>query len=231
MPAPVRLEPDPQPLSAPPAGPAPLRRLRQTVGSRLTGPGGLYNLGNTIVVFTGIGLQLAAARDSGGGLAGAVHGYFFGSPEATVMTFAIALFILAGELYHRAWRDPEHLDRRLIWRGDLVCGFAAAAFTVALVMIGETVLALLGGAMLTAGRFGLVMLPVRLLRGGWDRLLRRMVALSRAPSLLSVALALVALVRGGAPAIELVAPLVLFGCLLIWLRADLMFERLARAPG
>ena len=90
----------------------------------MKGPGGYYNIGNALALATGIGVQIAAVYDPGGHERGAISGgraeLLVGSPGATALTLAIAIFFVSGEMYHRAWARGFPPDRRGNWWGDFL---------------------------------------------------------------------------------------------------------------
>ncbi len=208
------------------SGPAKQTALRQ----RLSGPGGLYNLGNLIALSTGITLQFAeAAGGAGTSILEMLNAYFFGSPGASWLTLAIMIFLMSGEIYHRAWKDGAPPDIRLNRLGDFLSGLGAMALTVSLVYFGDFVLALVSGTLLAGGKLGTAIVP-EVHGAGPDRnrlprLLRLAVVVSRAPALISLGVELGRLVAGSEtpPGVaQVVAPAVMFGCYLIWTRADLL---------
>ncbi len=196
---------------------------RNPVLARLGGPGGYYNVGNAVALTAGLAVQVAASLDAGGegmeAVVRAARAYLFGSPGATSLTVSILIFFVSGEMYHRAWARGAPPDERANWWGDVLSGVAAVVLTAALVAFGDAVLALLSGVMLAAGKFGSALVPgSRASRDAW----RLLPLLSRLPALATLALQIVRLAGGGAGAGEMVMPVVMFGCFLLWLRADLL---------
>lgn len=204
--------------------------IKHEIGARLRGPGGLYNLGNLIALGTGLSLQLAESLSQTYGTVGAaIQTNLFGSPGASWLTLAIAIFMISGEVYHRAWKKGAPPDTRLNRIGDLISFFGALALTVSLAMFGDLFLALVSGTLLAGGKLGTAILPeVHGTGAGRNRLqhlFRLSVVVSRAPALAGLAVELGRLLfRPEAlegPA-QILAPAVMFVCYLIWARADLL---------
>lgn len=195
--------------------------------ARLAGPGGYYNIGNALALIAGLVVQAAAAARAGdqGAVLDAVRAALIGSPGATALTAAIAIFIVAGEMYHRAWARGLPPDRRMNWWGDFLSGVAAVVLTFALAAFGDILLALLSGAMLALGKFGSALMPEDDAVPGRQASARRwrlVVLASRVPALATLALGLASMLGAGAPADMVVMPAVMFVCYLLWARADLL---------
>jgi hypothetical protein len=184
-------------------------------------------------------VQTATAAGSGGDILEAVQGYFVGSPGATALTLAIAVFFVSGEMYHRAWSRGFPPDPRATWWGDLLSGVAAVVLTFALAAFGDVMLALASGLLLAVSRFGSVLMPEDHAApdgNPWSSRFRTAALLSRFPALAALAIELVRLVSGG-PALDgsPVMTAVMLFCYLLWVRGDLMFfekpQPAASAPG
>jgi hypothetical protein len=67
--------------------------LKDELTQRLSGPGGLYNLGNGLGLLGGVSFHVAAA--SGTGWA-ALSDYFVGSLGASAITVAMLIFFWSG---------------------------------------------------------------------------------------------------------------------------------------
>ena len=157
----------------------------------------------------------------------AVRQYLVGSPGATALTVAIAIFFVSGEMYHRAWARGFPPDRRGNWWGDFLSGRRG------------------GGADLRARR--LRRRPARRsprascsppassaarssprttrrrTRNPWPNRFRVAVLASRVPALAALALELARLLGSDAPpAGSLVMTGVMLVCYLLWARADLL---------
>jgi len=80
---------------------------------RLRGPGGYYNIGNSLALTTGLGVQIAAAfgGEGEGAILEAARNYFVGSSGAAALTLAIAIFFVSGEMCCRAWSQGFPRDR------------------------------------------------------------------------------------------------------------------------
>ena len=221
-----RFPPEPTPASptkAPPTG---------LLGGRLAGPGGLYNLGNALALGAGLAVQASAVEtDRPGALLEAVRLYFVGSPGATALTAAILVFFVSGEAYCRAWRGGFPPDQRLNRWGDVLSGIGAVILTAALAAFGDLLLAALSGALLAFGKFGSAFRPEDSRRPDpWPFRFRLAVLASRFPALAALAAQVLTLLQTGAGPRALIMPAVMFGCYLIWARADLLLFAQRPAP-
>ncbi len=226
MTAPIRFHTDDRPVAEKRFGSS----IRIALRRRLHGPGGLYNLGNLIALATGIALQFTeAASGAGTSIVELLNAYFFGSPGASWLTLAIAIFLVAGEVYHRAWKDGAPPDIQLNRMGDILSFLGAMALTASLIFFGDVVLALVSGTLLAGGKLGTAIVPedygMEPARNRLPRAFRLAVVISRAPALIGLT---IELFRQLAHAQEvqgvgqIVAPVIMFGCYLIWARADLL---------
>lgn len=205
---------------------------------RMRGPGGYYNVGNALALGTGLTVQIAMAFGSGqdepGAVLDAVRSYLVGSPGATALTIAILIFLVSGEMYHRAWSRGFPPDRRCNWWGDLLSGIAAVVLTMALSAFGNILLALASGLLLAAGKFGSALVPENYEApdaNPWPRRFRMAVVASRAPALAALAIELVTLVmsyEAAPPGSTIITPVMLV-CYLLWTRADLLLMQLPAA--
>jgi hypothetical protein len=171
-------------------------------------------------------VQIAGAGGDGGILA-AVRGYFVGSPAATALTLAIAIFFVSGEMYHRAWSRGFPPDRQSNWWGDFLSGVAAGVLTYALAAFGDVMLALVSGLLLAVGKFGSALMPEDYAApdgNPWPNRFRTAVLLSRIPAIAALALELARQLSpdGAAPAGSLVMTAVMLVCYLLWACADLL---------
>ncbi len=217
-----------------PASTAPLADLRPVgrgllaaTRRRLVGPGGLYNVGNAIGLAMGIGLQAAMLPAGARGLddiLAASFGYLGGDPAALALTAATAIFFASGEAYHRAWASGAPPVEALNRRGDLLSGYGAIFLGLALLGLGQPVLAATAGLLHAIGKFGSAghWQPLRAWRRDWPDFWRILVLASRVPAILATLLGLHHLAATGAPAIALLTPLTLLVCYACWCRADLM---------
>jgi hypothetical protein len=202
--------------------PAPLRGLV----ARLSGPGGLYNIGNVFGLASGIGLALAAAPGRASGAV--IADYLAGSVSAVAITVAMLIFLASGEAYHRAWAHGAPPDAGLTRLGDRLSGWGALALFVGLFLVGEMVLALASGLLHAAGKFGsgLDHPAIAAVKGRRPDPFRVAVLVSRVPAMLLLGLALGRAALDPAPAAaELIAPASLLFCYLLWARADLLLFR------
>ncbi|MBU9698363.1 hypothetical protein GU927_010955 [Rhodobacteraceae bacterium HSP-20] len=202
--------------------------INRAFGLRMTGPGGLYNLGNAMGLLGGITLHIAATPQIGGGLGHGLEAaldYLAGSFGAAAITLSMLVFFWSGERYHRAWKDgapPDPVQNRA---GDISSGIGALLLGFGLFLMDQTLLAATAGLLHAAGKFGSA------LPAAWQRLMphgapafRGIVLLSRLPAILLVLFEAQAAIAG-LPAQPLAASAVLLLCYLIWLRADLMLMR------
>ena len=186
---------------------------------RLTGPGGLYNLGNGFGLVTGLALHLAA----GGSGNGRWWDYFVGSPAALALTLAMVIFYVSGEAYHQAFASPGKPDLGRLRTGDLLSGHGAVMLGVGLLFLGQPMLAATAGALHAMGKYGSSMVPPV---AYWSNLCRGSVVLSRLPA---VAAALLALgeVAGELPllSVGVLTPITMLVCYGLWLAADVLLLR------
>lgn len=194
---------------------------RSFLRSRLSGPGGIYNLGNVIALFSGFALKLY--EDQGqSGVFETLQSYLVGNSGATFLTLAMILFLISGEVYHHAAK-PGARTALLPW-ADFISGLAAISLTAALLWLGEATAAWVAGVMLVAGKLGCAALPAFVNRDTTrvERLLRVMVAASRAPSLVALGLTVLPALRGEVAFDLVLLPLIMILCFLLWLWADLL---------
>lgn len=186
---------------------------------RLTGPGGLYNLGNAFGLVTGLALHLAAGSSGNGRW----WDYFVGSPAALALTIAMVVFYVSGEAYHQAFSDPGKPDLSRLRTGDLLSGHGAVMLGVGLLFLGQPMLAATAGALHAIGKYGSTMSPPV---AHWSNLCRGAVVLSRLPA---VAAALLALgkVAGELPllSVGVLTPITMLVCYGLWLAADVLLLR------
>ncbi|MDP3197334.1 hypothetical protein [Tabrizicola sp.] len=203
--------------------------LKAELAQRLSGPGGLYNMGNALGLLGGLSFHVAAAMAvSGSGLG---HGldafadYFAGSLGATAITLAMLIFFWSGEQYHRAWALGAPPDAALNRMGDLSSGWGALALGLGLFLLGQPVLAATSGLMHAAGKFGSALpewVQSRLPFG--PRTFRLTVVASRLPAL--VAVLIQAQSAGAAGQTQpLAASGLLLLCYGLWLKADVALMR------
>lgn len=216
------------PAESPPRGPS----LARVFAERMRGPGGCYNLGNIFALVAGLVVQVVSMPDGGAhGLANllAISGhYLFGSPGSTTLSVAIFIFLISGELYHRAWANGSPPDARLNHLGDLLSGVASLVLTVALVIFGDIFLAIISGVLLAGGKFGSAFVP----DGPLSRRFRQAVLLSRLPAVAALSVEfvrVVALATPETPVAAIVMPIVMILSYLIWARADWLLLRSAPA--
>lgn len=191
--------------------------------SRSKGPGGLYNVGNLIALLGGfIAFNFASSPDLG--IAPVLWAYLFGSFGTSYLTLAIAIFLLSGEAYHRAWQNPSSPVVWLNRLGDLLGGIAAVILTFALASFGETTLAIVSGSILALGKFGTALVPERQDMSKSASVLtsslRIMVIVSRVPAITSLGYSLVIFMIQGGDRIGATMALIMFISYWFWLCAD-----------
>lgn len=196
--------------------------LKGGLTQRLSGPGGLYNLGNGLGLLGGLAFHLAAAGGSGWE---ALSDYFVGSLGATAITVAMLIFFWSGEQYHKAWAKGAPPDAGLNRLGDVSSGWGALMLVLGLVLMGHPVLAATSGLMHAAGKFGSALperMQARLPFG--PGMFRSVVVASRLPALAAVLLDAGAAVGGGDVAGAAASGLLVL-CYGLWLKADLALMR------
>lgn len=206
------------------SGTRPAHTLRHAIASRLTGPGGYYNIGNIIGLATGLGLQIAAAGATGDGIVA----YFTGSPASLALTAATAIFLGSCELYHRAWANGR-LNTDLNRLADLLSALGAVALTISLAYLNQPLLALLTALLIVGGKLGSAIYGdqpgmIDLWPSEWPDLFRSMVLAGRLAGLAAAAFEL-SHQLGGSGLLPVIQPAVLVLCHLLWLRGDLLLFR------
>ena len=195
-------------------------QLRSEILARMRGPGGAYNLGNLIGLVSGTAIQIAHGRASA---AQTVADFFIGSPIALWLTLATLVFMISGECYYQDWKNGFPPDKALNRWGDFLSGIGALMLGCALFLLGQPQLAATAGLLQAFGKFGsAIYLQRQDLHLDWPKIFRWIVVFSRMPALGATVISLIhavivgSLERAGAPATLIV-------CLVVWLRADLMF--------
>lgn len=199
--------------------------LKNGLAQRLSGPGGLYNLGNALGLLSGLSFHVSTATAVGVTGWAAVAEYFAGSLGATAITGAMLIFFWSGEQYHKAWAHGAPPDAQLNRVGDVSSGWGALMLGLGLVLMGHPVLAATSGFMHALGKFGSG-LPVRVqarLTFG-PAAFRGVVVASRLPALAAVLIEVAAKTQAG-DVQGAVAGGYLVLCYGLWLRADLALLR------
>lgn len=213
----------------------------QGLRMRMQGPGGYYNLGNALGLFAGLAFQLlAAGAEAGASLSEAVREYLVGSPGSTALSVSMIMFLVSGEMYHRAFATRAGPDAMMMRRADFLSGLAALVLAISLVLFGSLWLALVSTVLLAGGKLGNALSP----EGRWPvhfdfpsfrgstlhrecDLFRLAPALSRVPAIAAVLIEITRLLTVG-PAglgLHLAQSAVLLICYLLWARADLLLMR------
>jgi hypothetical protein len=208
------------------------------MGTRIAGPGGLYNVGNAIGLTMGIALQVGSTRDAGTGVQAAVDAtldYLAGNAGAIALTVATAIFFWSGEAYRRAWAHGSPPNDALNRRGDWLSGVGALVLGVALLSLGQVMLAATAGLLHAFGKFGSAYKwrPVPGWPAIWPDFFRAAVLASRVPALLAALVELLDVVGrsdGGTPWSAYLTPLTLLVCYALWSKADLMLFRPRAEP-
>jgi hypothetical protein len=205
-------------------------RLQKTFGN----PGQLYNVGNAITLFGGIGGALAAALGNGSNLTSATSRvvlHLWGSPSALALSLATLVFFAGGAAYSAAWKgDGPRPDPRLNKIGDLLSGVGAMVLGFGLFMLGNAVLAICAGLLHAFGKFGSALGEGRCLRLGnnafaFGDLCKDLVLVSRAPALLAALSGFAQTLKSGAdPGLILLATSVVISTL-YWALADILLLR------
>lgn len=206
--------------------------------ARMSGPGGYYNIGNAFGLTMGIGMQVAAAPAGGMGMhaaADAAMTYLAGNVGAMALTVGTAIFFWSGEMYHRAWANGAPPNEALNRRGDMLSGVGALVLFVALLSLGQVMLAVTAGLLHAYGKFGSARkwCPLPGWRPEWPDFFRSAVLASRVPAILAAALDLMrvaATADAGTPAMAWMTPLTLLVCYALWCKADLLLFRASRRP-
>jgi len=214
-----------------------MRKFSTALLSRCEGPGGIYNIGNLIGLMAGVAFTVAAARSSGSSALASVSQHFWGDPGAAALTLAAIIFFVSGELYHRAYAAgaTSESSNHLLRAADASSGVAALGLAVALVWMGDTLMALLSTALLASGKFGnalarsgqwLIQVDAtrtigRSLHLQFDAF-RLAVPMSRLPAILGLTLELLRASGDNASSLSSLQSMVLLLCYLLWLRADSM---------
>jgi hypothetical protein len=194
--------------------------LKDELTHRLSGPGGLYNLGNALGLLSGLWLHLATTMTVGGTGWAAIAEYFAGSIGATAITVAMLIFFWSGEQYHRAWAHGAPPDARLNRLGDISSGWGALVLGLGLVLLGHPVLAATSGFLHAAGKFGSTLpKPVQSRLPVGPDFFRKVVVASRLPALAAVMLDASAAVSAGDSRAAAAAGMLVL-CYGLWLKAD-----------
>ncbi|MFO1143925.1 MAG: hypothetical protein U1E59_16410 [Amaricoccus sp.] len=207
-----------------------IKGLLRQAGARLVGPGGYYNAGNALGLTAGIAVAISALPEGGadlGGVFGATLSYLGGDPSALALTGATAIFFWSGECYHRAWANGFPPIEALNRRGDFLSGIGALILGIALLSLGQPVLAITSGLLHALGKFGSARHwhPVPGWQHDWPNFWRTLVLFSRVPAILATIFGLIDVLAtrtAGTPASAWLMPLVFLGCYAFWCRADLM---------
>lgn len=219
----------------------PLAYLASALRARMEGPGGYYNAGNALGLIVGLAIQIATVPvglDNGSAVTAAVMDYFAGSRGTVALTLATLVFFWGGEAYHRAWARPDAPDPALNRLGDFLSGIGAIGLGIALLLLGDPLLAATSGLLHALGKFGSAVhkpgTPVPLWPAAWPDPFRSAVLASRLPAMLATTIALggtLPQVWSGGPLAALAMQLTLLGCYLLWTKADLLlFGVGTRAP-
>ena len=185
----------------------------------------------------GIALQIGSSAGQAdlGAAADATVTYLVGNPAATALTLATVVFFWSGEIYHRAWAGGAPPDPALNRRGDLSSGVGALLLFVALLGLGQVMLAATAGLLHALGKFGSAWgwRPLPGWPATWPDFFRIAVLASRVPALLATTRDLARVAADASsttPASAWLTPLTLLVCYLLWCKADLMLVRPAAKP-
>ena len=217
-----------QPKRPPKSTTRPLPVLAE-IRSRLSGPGGLYNLGDALGFGSGLLIAYLGWWDSADTVDNVLSigmRYVAGSPAAVALTIATAIFFGSGEAYHRAWSNGYPPDTKLTQIGDLFSGFGAIALGLGLYLLGNPVLAATSGLLHAAGKFGSAFSARGKLSFGGRSIdastfCRITVLISRAPALIAISADILSSRERYDGSFAFIS-LVMLVCYLIWSVADLM---------
>ncbi|WP_246672631.1 hypothetical protein [Mesorhizobium sp. B3-1-1] len=155
--------------------------------------------------------------------------YFAGSHGTVALTLATLVFFWGGEAYHRAWAKPDVPDPALNRLGDFLSGLGAIGLGIALLLLGDPLLAATSGLLHALGKFGSTFhrpgRPVPVWPTAWPDPFRSAVLASRLPAVVATTVALgqaLPVVWSGESFAALIMPLTLLGCYLLWTKADLL---------
>lgn len=134
----------------------PVAHLVSALRARMKGPGGYYNSGNALGLIVGLAIQIATAPvglHEGSSVTMALIEYFAGSHGTVALTLTTLVF-WGGEAYHRAWARPDAPDPALNRLGDFLSGLGAIGLGIALLLLGDPLLAATSGLLHALGKFG-----------------------------------------------------------------------------
>lgn len=210
----------------------PIAHLASALRARMRGPGGYYNSGNALGLIVGLAIQIATAPvglHEGNSVTMAVIEYFAGSHGTVALTLTTLVFFWGGEAYHRAWARPDAPDPALNRLGDFLSGLGAIGLGIALLLLGDPLLAATSGLLHALGKFGSTFhrpgTPIPMWPAAWPDPFRSAVLASRLPAMLATTVALgraLPEVWSGGSFAALAMPLTLLGCYLLWTKADLL---------
>lgn len=206
--------------------------LHLAIVARMKGPGGYYNIGNLLGLVAGTAVQIMhAAGDGPIGFSQSARvtvEQFVGSPSAVALSVAMFVFFLSGEAYHRAWENGFPPIEALNRRGDWLSGIGAIFLGVGLLITGQPFLAATAGLLHAVGKFGSAWAgtPDRgIWPAAWPDLWRTLVLASRVPALLAATLSLTSNILGTSAKADIITPVTLLLCYILWIKADLMLFR------
>jgi hypothetical protein len=204
------------------------------IQARFRGPGGYYNIGNLIGLFTGVTLQLTTPATSGLAGTDAVVAHFVGSPATVALTTATIIFLISGEVYHRAWRAANAPDAHLNRLADLLSAAGTVALVISLIYLGQPVLAVFTGLLIVLGKLGSAVFgddpdAVPFWPSSWPNLFRWMVLAGRVPGIAAASLELWNQLGTGNLGPSITQPAVMVLCHLLWIWADFLLFQGSRA--
>ena len=192
------------------------------LSARLPSPGFLYNAGNLLGLCVGLAVALVGHDGRSGET---LVAYFAGDGGALCLTAATIVFFVSGGVYHHAWQVDGSRRLRLVRSADLLSGLGAILLGASLFLVGQPLLALTSATLHSTGKLGSA------LAGGRSKALcrlgRRLVLSSRAIGLMAGASALTPAFTGIGPASDIVMPVTLMVCYLLWASADILLMKYA----
>jgi hypothetical protein len=205
---------------------------------RLRGPGGYYNVGNVLGLVMSLATQFALAAPASGTRSGLdiLVGYFAGSPSAVALTAATIVFLVSGEMYHRAWVGRAVPDPAINAFADVLSAIGCLALTISLIFLDQWFLAIASGLLSVGGKLGSALFGDDSARLGfwptaWVDPFRAAVLVGRAPAVAAAGFDLGFRLFNwtGGSVWTLAQPIVLLLCYMLWIKADLLLVIGARA--
>lgn len=207
----------------------PIQKRKLVLPARLTGPGGLHNIGNLTALFGGLVVFTASAWQELP-LQEILVTYFAGNFGTSSLTLSMIIFLFAGEYYHRACNSDNQVKQDLLRMGDLLSAIAAIISTFALVSFGQTDIAMFAGSLLVVGKMGTALSSEQ--SSGTDtkidkaKIFRSIAIVSRFPSIIALAYAALEKSETANQANEHAIGVIMLVCYVLWLMGDILLLKL-----